>query len=142
MTDNLTPVARALAMTANRSTGTRSTERRLRALLVSAGVRGWRVDAKDTFGRPDFVFDRPKVAVFVDGCYWHGCRMCRSIPVTNRAFWSVKIARNRRRDRLVNLRLARAGWRVLRIWEHELKGDPRGCVTRILRLIHNSTRSS
>jgi DNA mismatch endonuclease Vsr len=71
--------------------------------------------------RPDFVFRERKLAVFVDGCFWHGCAKCYVRPRQNRKFWDAKFARNTERDRKVNKALKAAGWQVLRIWEHELK---------------------
>ena len=72
---------------------------------------------------PDFVFARQRVAVFVDGCFWHGCRWHGTKPENNTAFWALKLAGNKARDRRVNRVLRRHGWRVLRIWEHGLR-DP------------------
>jgi DNA mismatch endonuclease, patch repair protein len=69
--------------------------------------------------RADLVFTRAKVAVFIDGCYWHGCPMHGTAPKSNADYWSAKIARNRERDDDTNRRLAEAGWQVLRAWEHE-----------------------
>ena len=70
--------------------------------------------------RPDFVFAKQRLAVFVDGCFWHGCPRHGTKPKGNAAFWKKKLERNRARDREVNRALRRAGWRVMRIWEHEL----------------------
>ncbi len=70
--------------------------------------------------RPDFVFLKLRMAVFVDGCFWHGCPQHATKPRSNAAFWRRKLAGNQVRDRLVTRTLRRAGWRVLRIWEHEL----------------------
>jgi DNA mismatch endonuclease (patch repair protein) len=70
--------------------------------------------------RPDFVFRQARLAIFVDGCFWHGCPRHGTQPKGNAAFWKKKFARNRARDRRVNRALRRADWRVLRIWEHEL----------------------
>jgi DNA mismatch endonuclease, patch repair protein len=70
--------------------------------------------------RPDFVFLKLRTAIFVDGCFWHGCPRHETKPKNNRAFWRRKLAANKLRDRLVNQTLCRAGWRVLRIWECEL----------------------
>ncbi len=83
--------------------------------------------------RPDFVFSKARLAVFVDGCFWHGCPKHGTQPVGNRAFWRNKLARNKARDRIVNRTLRQHGWTVLRIWQHELsrKGE-----TRLLRRIH------
>ena len=70
--------------------------------------------------RPDFVFRKQRTAVFVDGCFWHGCPRHATQPRSNRAFWRQKFSRNKKRDALVTRTLRRAGWRVLRVWEHEL----------------------
>jgi DNA mismatch endonuclease (patch repair protein) len=70
--------------------------------------------------RPDFVFLKSRTALFVDGCFWHGCPRHGTRPKNNRAFWHRKLSANEARDRLVNRALRRAGWQVLRIWEHDL----------------------
>ena len=72
-------------------------------------------------GRPDFAFPKAKVAVFTDGCFWHGCPRCYTRPKSNRKFWDTKVIRNRERDREVSRGLRRKGWRVVRIWEHALQ---------------------
>ena len=87
-------------------------------------------------GRPDFAFPKAKVAVFTDGCFWHGCPRCYTRPKSNRKFWDAKVARNRERDREVSRGLRRKGWRVIRIWEHALKGAAAGtAVRRIIRAL-------
>jgi DNA mismatch endonuclease (patch repair protein) len=107
---------RSWIMAQVRSAGNRSTERRLLAVLRQQGITGWR-RSFPLFGKPDFTFPRGKVAVFVDGCFWHGHpRRCR-IPKSNRAYWLKKIARNVERDKLVTRTLEKKGWRVIRIWE-------------------------
>jgi DNA mismatch endonuclease, patch repair protein len=85
-------------------------------------------------GRPDFVFPKLKLAVFVDGCFWHGCPKHGTRPKANAGFWLAKITGNKARDRRVNRLLRAEGWRVLRIWEHELsrKNEPR-LLTRLCR---------
>src|ERR1700734_1457594 len=100
--------------------GNRSTEQRFASLLRGARISGWRRGSRLT-GKPDFVFPKLKLAIFVDGCFWHGCRKCRSIPTSNRKFWHAKLSRNRTRDAAVNRTLRRAGWRVIRVWEHDLR---------------------
>ena len=70
--------------------------------------------------RPDFVFRQVRLALFVDGCFWHGCPRHATKPANNRAFWKKKLAGNKTRDRVVNRTLRRAGWKVVRIWEHAL----------------------
>ncbi len=82
--------------------------------------------------RPDFVFKRARLAVFVDGCFWHGCPKHGTQPKGNAAFWLKKISGNQARDLLVNRALRRAGWRVLRIWEHDLARKKEAHLTRRL----------
>lgn len=103
-------------MSAVRSRGNRTTEVALGRMLWSAGLRGYRKHW-DVDGHPDFAWPGLKVAVFVDGCFWHGCPRCNESPQTNAAFWAAKIGTNRRRDQRVNARLRRDGWLVLRVWE-------------------------
>lgn len=90
------------------------------AAFREAKLTGWRRKIP-MMGRPDFVFARERVAVFVDGCFWHGCPTHGRTPKTNQPFWITKIARNRQRDRVVRRHLSAAGWKVVRIWEHELR---------------------
>lgn len=110
---------RSEIMAAVRSHGNRATELRLVALLRNNGITGWRRNQRLT-GKPDFLFRKQRLALFVDGCFWHCCPLHATRPATNRAFWRKKLARNKARDLLVNRTLRKAGWRVLRIWEHEL----------------------
>jgi DNA mismatch endonuclease, patch repair protein len=124
---------RSKVMRSNRAHGTKSTEVRFRSLLVRAGVRGWKLGhALGLPGRPDVVFPRLRLAAFLDGCFWHGCDKCRSIPVSNRPFWNQKIKANRDRDKTVVRALRRKGWIVLRIWEHELRIDSQGVLKRVI----------
>lgn len=102
-----------------RDAGNKGTELRLIEVFRAHGITGWRRGSKLP-GRPDFVFQWLKVVVFVDGCFWHGCPRHATQPKTNAAFWREKIAANKARDRRINCALNAAGWRVLRIWEHEL----------------------
>lgn len=85
--------------------------------------------------QPDFVFPRQKLAVFVDGCFWHACPLHATRPRQNAVFWRRKLAANRERDRRVNLALRRAGWRVLRIWEHALARKHSARLTARLRRV-------
>ncbi|MBF0176970.1 MAG: very short patch repair endonuclease [Magnetococcales bacterium] len=77
----------------------------------------------DLPGTPDFAFIKGKVVVFVDGCFWHGCPIHYTAPVRNAEFWQKKLACNLERDRRVDEELAKMGWRVVRVWEHEVKED-------------------
>jgi DNA mismatch endonuclease (patch repair protein) len=83
--------------------------------------------------RPDFVFLKSRTAIFVDGCFWHGCPRHATWPAHRAAWWRRKIEGNKTRDRLVNRALRRAGWKVMRIWEHELTQNPEPCLKRIER---------
>ncbi len=128
MSDVFSKLKRSQIMRAIRGKGNRSTEGQLRYRLVSAGFAGWCLHDEKVAGKPDFAFQREKVAVFVDGCFWHGCRTCRTIPKTNRDFWVRKIRDNRKRDQEVATFLRRGGWKSLRFWEHEVRGDPDRCL--------------
>lgn len=120
-------------MRAVRATGNRSTELKLIALFRAAHITGWRRKVR-LFGRPDFVFSSLRVAVFVDGCFWHGCPRHLRSPASNVDYWAKKIARNRSRDVLVSRQLRREGWRVIRIWEHELR-QPDRLRRRLIRVL-------
>ncbi|MCW5965218.1 MAG: very short patch repair endonuclease [Bryobacterales bacterium] len=129
----MTKEQRSRNMSAIRSKGNRSTEVAMRLRLVRAGIRGWRIQPKDVDGRPDFVFDSAGLAVFVDGCYWHGCPRCYRAPEQNSLYWQEKIARNQARDQRVSSRLRHQGWSVMRIWEHTLKKKPAEAMDRLRR---------
>ena len=117
--DTVSQAKRSWIMAQVKSFGARSTEERFRGLLQQHRITGWRRNYP-LFGKPDFVFPKARVAVFLDGCFWHGhperCRM----PQANRPYWQRKIERNVARDRAVNRRLRERGWKVLRIWEHRV----------------------
>lgn len=132
MVDTFSKSKRSEIMAANRSSGNKSTEGRLTELLFSLGISGWRVHPTDVKGKPDFVFDTEKLIVFVDGCFWHGCKKCRHLPKTNTEFWENKLKTNTARDKRVARQLRRQGWHVIRIWEHELKKSPQNAIRRIL----------
>lgn len=126
---------RSRHMAAVKGSGNKTTEGKLRFSLVRARIRGWEMAPKDVMGQPDFYFRKSKVAVFVDGCFWHGCPRCGHIPRTNRGFWKAKIERNRSRDRRTVRNLRRSGVQVLRFWEHDLRLGVSRCVKRIIHLI-------
>lgn len=104
-------------------------EMALRRALWQAGLR-YRV-RPGIPGRPDLAFMSCRIAVFVDGCFWHGCEEHYKAPATNAMFWSEKIARNRKRDRDVEVSLGKLGWTVLRFWEHEVEDDLPSVIDRI-----------
>ena len=119
--DNLSPADRKKNMTNIRSTGSRSTELRLRSSLAGAGISGFTLNDSNLPGKPDFVFLKEQVVVFVDGCFWHGCPKCYKRPKSNQDYWDRKNKANKRRDLRVGASLKEDGWTVLRIWEHQLK---------------------
>jgi DNA mismatch endonuclease (patch repair protein) len=107
-------------MRANRKINT-TPEMRLRSALHARGLRfrkHQRIVLEGIATRPDIVFSRWRVAVFVDGCFWHGCPAHFTQPRANAAYWGPKIDRNKRRDEAQTAALKAAGWRVLRVWEH------------------------
>lgn len=135
MTDVFSIAKRSEVMSRIRSRGNKDTELRMIKVFRKAGVKGWRRNQK-LIGSPDFIFRASGVAVFVDGCFWHGCPQCYRRPSSNREYWDAKVAQNRQRDRAVTRSLRKLGWRVLRIWEHELvsRSEAR-CLRRIMRLL-------
>jgi DNA mismatch endonuclease (patch repair protein) len=120
-------------MASIRSFGNRTTEGRLLTLLKESGITGWRRHLPLP-GRPDFAFPRQKLAVFVDGCFWHGCPRCYRAPHVHRRYWAEKFARNRARDQTTRRQLRSRGWAVVRVWEHALR-EPRSrrATVRLLR---------
>jgi DNA mismatch endonuclease, patch repair protein len=125
--------ARARIMSAIRGRGNKTTEVALAQLLRGHGLGGWRRHQRLP-GTPDFVFRKGKVAVFIDGCFWHGCPWCYKAPSRNSAFWRTKVLGNKARDRRVNTQLRELGWHVLRLWEHELK-KPEKAVAKLRRAL-------
>ena len=113
-----------------RGKGNKQTEQALLLLLRQNKVTGWRRHLPLP-GKPDFAFPKQKVAVFVDGCFWHGCPKCYTRPKTNRKFWDKKREDNMARDKRVNRQLRRKGWKVIRIWQHALKKSPATCLNGI-----------
>jgi DNA mismatch endonuclease (patch repair protein) len=126
---------RSAAMRSVRSKGNRTSELRLRLALVRARVTGWEVQPAFMYGRPDFVFRKEKIAVFVDGCFWHGCETCGHVPRKHSRFWKKKLALTKSRDLAVTVKLRDCGFRVLRLWEHELESDLASVVGRLLRAL-------
>jgi DNA mismatch endonuclease (patch repair protein) len=136
-----------------RGKGNKDTEIALAKLLRGNGITGWRRH-QPVLGRPDFIFPKVRLAVFVDGCFWHGCPIhsnpakwlnkssmpsscnsrrirARSRSRTGRVFWTQKLAGNMARDRFVTRTLRKQGWRVVRIWEHDLARNPQRCLRRL-----------
>lgn len=136
--DGGVPPLRRRIMQSNRRRDT-GPEKAVRSALHALGLR-FRVDfaIRPTEGRsvrPDLVFSRRRVAVFVDGCYWHGCPIHATWPKTNAGFWKDKIETNRRRDADTRRRLEADGWVVIRIWEHE---DPAAAAATIEQVVRRA----
>ncbi len=138
MADFLTPAERSALMALIKGKDNASTELRLVAALRAAGLAGWRRGLRLP-GRPDLAFPAARLAVFVDGCFWHGCPRHHRLPRTRRAFWSAKVATNRRRDRRVDRQLRARGWSVMRIWEHALR---RGALPATLARLARALRAA
>lgn len=135
---NNVPPTRSKTMSAIRGRGNRTTELAFRLAMVRAGISGWKVRPASLPGSPDFYFPTKHLAVFVDGCFWHGCPKCGHIPKTRRAFWKEKLHRNQERDRMRTQQLESKGIRVLRLWEHEINEDRVQCITRLTALLLSS----
>lgn len=123
--------SRVMARVRGRDTGP---EIALRRALHAAGVRGWRCHRKDLPGRPDLAFGRARVAVFVDGGFWHG-HPTKWWPGRSGPYWDAKIEGNIARDRRADVELESMDWRVLRLWDFEVEKDLDGAVKRVLREI-------
>jgi DNA mismatch endonuclease (patch repair protein) len=140
MADVFTPEKRSQIMSRVKGRGNRATELRLIAIFREHGIRGWRRN-QIMFGKPDFVFPDSRLAVFVDGCFWHGCPLHGTIPKSNRVFWRAKLVRNRSRDLVVNRELRKLGWKILRLWQHELR-QPSKVARRLEKYIQVARRKS
>ncbi|WLA83236.1 very short patch repair endonuclease [Bradyrhizobium elkanii] len=140
MADVFSRKQRSEIMSRVKGRGNRLTELRLLDLFREHGFVGWRRNAA-VFGRPDFVFFKARVAIFVDGCFWHACPTHGAIPSTNVEFWTAKLDRNKRRDRLVVRELKKRGWTPVRIWQHELR-RPELVLRRLNRVLERSPRRS
>lgn len=122
-------------MQANRGTNTKP-ELELRRLLREAGYPGYRLHWKKAPGRPDIAYPGRRVAVFVNGCFWHRCPHCKpSAPKSNAEFWAAKFEANQERDARKTAELEASGWTVVTVWECEMKRDPREAVARIVSFL-------
>ncbi len=136
MPDVFTEAKRSAVMSLIRGSGNRNTELRLVSLFRQSQITGWRRKVR-LFGKPDFVFPKQRVVVFVDGCFWHrhpGCKFCYT-PKSRIEFWLPKFDKNIARDHVVTLTLRKAGWRVVRIWECDLAAKRHARVVRRLRTV-------
>ncbi len=157
MADVFSKGARSIVMRQIHRSQNKTTELRLMQIFRANGITGWRRGQMIRFNvqpstfnpehsklgggrrklsrgvRPDFAFPQLRVVVFVDGCFWHGCPRHATWPRTRAAFWRRKIESNKARDRKVNGLLRTRGWKVIRVWEHELRrGDEARLIRRLL----------
>jgi DNA mismatch endonuclease, patch repair protein len=130
MADIFSPRTRSSVMAQIRATGNKQTELRFVQILRRNGIVGWRRH-QPIVGRPDFVFRNEKVAVFVDGCFWHGCSKHGRSPTSNQRYWLPKLLRTKQRDSRNTKTLRAFGWKVIRLWEHDLVSETR--IVRALR---------
>lgn len=134
MTDNLTKKQRRKNMQNIRSKNT-SIENTLSAELKKLKLKFERNDVSIP-GKPDFVFKRKRVLVFADSCFWHVCPYHFNIPKSNKKYWVSKLRRNKERDKEVNKFLREEGWKVIRIWEHQIKTNPEKAVNKITSVLN------
>lgn len=138
MTDFVSKEKRSKIMQAVRSKGNETTELAAIRLFRENKIIGWRRNYK-LLGKPDFVFPKEKLAVFVDGCFWHGHKCLKPRDSLKSGFWKEKIERNKKRDRKVNSSLKKEGWKVVRIWECEIeKKKYRRKINQILRYVNKT----
>lgn len=120
-------------MRANRNVS--AAETRFGRALWAAGARGYRRNSRLP-GRPDFAFSAIQMAIFVHGCYWHRCPSCAlPLPKANAEFWREKFRRNVERDGTAETRLTEAGWKVVTVWEHEIREDLDGAARRVAQFV-------
>jgi DNA mismatch endonuclease (patch repair protein) len=133
---------RRRVMSRIRSSGTAPEEALARLLERWLDPGDWVRHPEGMVGKPDFLLPGPGVAIFVDGCFFHGCPLHHRAPATNAEYWEAKVARNIRRDRAVSQELRRQGLKVMRIWEHELRGAKPPGRERIRRRIRRAMAQS
>ncbi len=122
-------------MRANKAKNT-TPEITLRRLLSIKGIKGYRLNWKKAIGRPDIAFPGRKIAIFINGCYWHRCPYCKpSFPKTHKAFWREKFTKNKLRDKEKISILRQNGWKVLTIWECQIKKRPIQSVLRVKKIL-------
>lgn len=134
MTDIMSRDKRSRLMTAVKGRGNLSTEESLARLFRERRVRGWRRHTCLAGSWPDFVFPTLRIAVFADGCFWHGCPRHYTKPASHSRYWREKVLDNKARDQRVASRLRRDGWSVWRVWECRIRAGtlPSGLITRLL----------
>ena len=123
-------------MSANKAKDT-SPELAVRKALHGKGIKGYRLHSKKIPGRPDIAFTRKRVAIFINGCFWHRCPICKlPYPETNKVFWKKKFERNKERDKEKRNVLLNNGWKVLVVWEHQIDENLPDILEQIKSLIN------
>jgi DNA mismatch endonuclease, patch repair protein len=135
MVDVLNVTQRSYNMSRIRGKNT-SPEIKIRKMLFSEGIRGYRIHY-NLPGKPDIVFIKKKIAIFIDGCFWHKCPVCFKEPETRKEFWIEKIDKNVERDLEINKLLKNMGWKVIRIWEHDVRKNPIDVVNMITQYLQD-----
>lgn len=130
--DTLTKRQRSYCMSQIKQSDT-AAETLFRKYLWSKGIRGWRTKSR-TLGRPDLYFTQKKIAVFIDGCFWHKCPKCFIKPKSNISYWIPKIRRNALRDKKNTKLLKKNKISVIRLWEHEIKNNPKGSYNKFINI--------
>lgn len=136
MPDTFSPIERSEIMRRVKGTNT-SLEMKVRSALHRRGLR-YRLNYP-LLGKPDLVFVRARLAVFIDSCFWHGCPLHVRMPSSNQKYWQAKIGRNVERDAKTNAAYKEMSWRIMRIWEHELKEDFDACINRVAQAVKGAT---
>lgn len=135
MADVFSKSKRSEIMSRVKSKGNLTTETRMIKIFREHHITGWRRHLKNVYGCPDFSWPSRKIAVFVDGCFWHGCPRCYGAPKINKEFWEEKILKNMARDRKVNRKLRCNGWHVIRVWECRLRTNSETVLRRIKKAL-------
>ncbi len=133
MTDVLTKKQRSYCMSQIRAKDTQP-EIIFRKAISGSGIRGYRLNYR-LIGKPDIVFPKKKIAIFIDGCFWHKCPKCFPELSTRKKYWVKKIQSNMDRDKRINKELRRMGWRIIRVWEHETKNNLSNCFLKIKKVL-------
>jgi len=133
MTDTVSKNKRSEIMSKVKSKDSKI-EIEFRTVIWKAGFR-YRKNPKGYFGKPDLVFKKHKTVIFIDSCFWHGCKKHCRIPATNKKYWINKIERNKERDKEVNKYYKKSDWKIIRVWEHEIEKDLKRVIKKIVHFL-------
>ena len=135
MSDVFTKEKRSDVMSRITGRGNKDTELAMILVMRKHHISGWQRN-QAVLGKPDFIFPKEKIALFVDGCFWHGCPKPKhsNLPRNNQEFWAKKLQANKDRDRFVNRELRKLGWKVVRVWEHEFR-TPEKIAAKLLKAL-------